>query len=62
MESSVPENLIITDREEVLALDDREYVKHGLSLCSSGLKVKRMNLVGLVCIRNIQCDSLADIR
>jgi hypothetical protein len=23
MESSVPENLIITDREEVLALDDR---------------------------------------
>jgi hypothetical protein len=30
MESSVPENLIITNREEVLALDDREYVKHGL--------------------------------
>jgi hypothetical protein len=23
MESSVPENLIITDREELLALDDR---------------------------------------
>jgi hypothetical protein len=24
------ENLIITDREEALAFDDREYVKHGL--------------------------------
>jgi hypothetical protein len=30
MESSVPENLIITDREQVVALDDREYVKHGV--------------------------------
>jgi hypothetical protein len=38
MESFVPENLIITDREEVVALDDRQYVKHGLYRFSADLK------------------------